>query len=163
MLEANVFFLENLNQYLHYKQVVLPTLNSHQLRTEFWNKSISDSVESTPLPLALFLVDPKFHETKRGELIDPRQNRNRSFPGPHFGDCKVEDLIANVKCQGTPLVGDHKWPYSLGGDTTPDNLLKLCPECNRQKSSSIVFFPWDTEELPNWLREMLIRLQMVKI
>jgi hypothetical protein len=163
LLEANDFFLENLNQYLHYKQVILPTLNSHQLRTKFWKNNISSSIEIIPLPLALFLVDPKFHETKRGVFYEPRQNRNRSFTGTHYGKCKIGDLIADVKCQGTPLVGDHKWPYSLGGDTTPDNLLKLCPECNRQKSSSVVFYPWDTEELPNWICEMLNRLRSVKI
>ena len=162
LLTAESRFLENLNQYLQLKHITMPTLNSDALRTEFWNENISEPIDDTALSMALFLIDPLFHKTRSGEDFEPRSKPARNFTGTHFGACQIGNLIINAQCLGAPLVGDHKWPYSLGGDTSPGNLLKLCATCNRQKSSSIIFYPWSDDTLPPWIVSMLVELKSAK-
>lgn len=55
--------------------------------------------------------------------------------------------LAGGRCEGTRLIrcrhrgddlhGDHWYPHSRGGATTPANLVMLCPKCNRRKSDKI--------------------------
>jgi 5-methylcytosine-specific restriction endonuclease McrA len=138
-------------------------LNSHSIRTEFWRANIGNPIQDTPLPVALFLIDPMFHERRNGSDFIPRATNARTFSETHHGDCEIGELVVDAKCTGKPLVGDHQWPHSLGGETLGDNLLKLCPSCNRQKSSSVLYYPWSNEELPNWLVQMLNELNLAKI
>ena len=163
LLTAGPVFLNNLNQYLHLKHVISPSLNSHSIRTQFWLENICHPIQDTPLPIALFLIDPMFYERRNGSNFIPRASNARTFSGPHHGNCEIGKLVLNAECTGKPLVGDHQWPHSLGGETLGDNLLKLCPSCNRQKSSSILYYPWGNQQLPNWLVQMIHKLHQVKI
>lgn len=55
--------------------------------------------------------------------------------------------LAGGRCEGTRVIrcrhrgddlhGDHWYPHSRGGATTLDNLVMLCPKCNRRKSDKI--------------------------
>ena len=43
-----------------------------------------------------------------------------------------------VQCGSSfELQYDHILPVALGGATTPENLLLLCADCNREKSDSL--------------------------
>jgi len=44
---------------------------------------------------------------------------------------------------------DHVWPRSLGGDSTADNLLPICPYCNREKAN-IVSWEWALVQSAVW-------------
>lgn len=50
----------------------------------------------------------------------------------------------NYRCRGCGLAdsrhleADHVIPESLGGPTTPDNLVTLCGACNRVKGATII-------------------------
>lgn len=69
--------------------------------------------------------------------------------------CEQEkDLLGNIKCyiceallfsnlNSVPLTSiplDHIWPRSLGGVSTPENLLPICGDCNTLKGDRI---SWD--------------------
>ena len=56
------------------------------------------------------------------ELVDGMHNQ--AWPRPLYGFCWL-------------YAGDaaHLRPATFGGDTTPDNLVSACYECNRRKSN----------------------------
>lgn len=51
--------------------------------------------------------------------------------------CEGTGLFLRCRYTGTDLHGDHWFPHSKGGATTTDNLVMLCPTCNRKKSDAI--------------------------
>ena len=62
--------------------------------------------------------------------ITLEQIRNLFFK--HYGKkciyCSNVLLVSNIVC-------DHKYPISLGGDSTPKNLSIICKRCNTRKGS----------------------------
>lgn len=52
------------------------------------------------------------------------------------GRCEGTRVI-RCRRRGNDLHGDHWYPHSRGGATTPVNLVMLCPKCNRRKSDKI--------------------------
>lgn len=51
--------------------------------------------------------------------------------------CEGTGLFFRCRYTGVDLHGDHWYPHSKGGATTMDNLVMLCPQCNRRKSDTI--------------------------
>lgn len=51
--------------------------------------------------------------------------------------CEGTGLFFRCRYTGKDLHGDHWFPHSKGGATTMDNLVMLCPQCNRKKSDTI--------------------------
>lgn len=52
---------------------------------------------------------------------------------------QCENIIGGTRCsyRGNDLHGDHWFPHSKGGATTVENLVMLCPACNRAKYNHI--------------------------
>lgn len=48
--------------------------------------------------------------------------------GKHCIYCREVLLVGNIVC-------DHRYPLSLGGDSTPNNLTIICRRCNTRKGS----------------------------
>jgi hypothetical protein len=42
---------------------------------------------------------------------------------------------------GGPLHADHVYPESKGGETTLENLVTACPNCNERKSNKVGIWP----------------------
>ena len=59
------------------------------------------------------------------------------------------------------VVGDHIFPYSLGGPTVGSNKVHLCVLHNQMKSNDVHVFPWETAELP-WLPICLKAIRRLK-
>lgn len=51
--------------------------------------------------------------------------------------CEGTGILFRCKHRGNDLHGDHWFPHSKGGATSSDNLVMLCPSCNRKKSDHI--------------------------
>ena len=79
--------------------------------------------------------------------------------------CQISKIIPDYDCifneypnfLNGNVVGDHIWPYSLGGRTNSradlkSNRLLLCNSCNTSKSNSIFHYDWKE---PVWLKERL--------
>lgn len=67
-----------------------------------------------------------------------------------FSKATTDAVKASGKCEvcgsRPPLQVDHRIPFDIGGETYPhvlDELMPLCPSCNRSKS-------WACEHCPNW-------------
>ena len=56
-----------------------------------------------------------------------------------------------------PLIGDHWFPWSLGGPTIAPNKILLCGTHNGLKSGDIHFFCWECGE-PSWLEGHINRI-----
>ncbi|NLA64815.1 MAG: HNH endonuclease [Leucobacter sp.] len=95
-------------------------------------------------------VDPSTGNTKRRAKysvvgVDASKESRRQFSKA------VSDAVkASGKCEVCgalpPLQVDHRVPFDIGGETFPhvlDELMPLCPSCNRSKS-------WACEHCENW-------------
>lgn len=51
--------------------------------------------------------------------------------------CEGTGIFFRCRYRGIDLHGDHWFPHSKGGATSPENLVMLCPKCNRSKSDHI--------------------------
>lgn len=51
--------------------------------------------------------------------------------------CEGTGILSRCKYRGRDLQGDHWYPYARGGATTIQNLVMLCPSCNKSKSDKI--------------------------
>lgn len=51
--------------------------------------------------------------------------------------CEGTGILFRCSHVGGDLQGDHWFPHSLGGATSRENLVMLCPKCNRKKSNKI--------------------------
>ena len=51
--------------------------------------------------------------------------------------CEGTSLLFRCRHVGNDLQGDHWYPHSRGGATTINNLVMLCPSCNRKKTNHI--------------------------
>lgn len=51
--------------------------------------------------------------------------------------CEGTGVLFRCRYRGNDLHGDHWYPHSKGGATSPENLVMLCPSCNRSKSDHI--------------------------
>ena len=120
------------------------------------------------LPILLALVHPHCYRDRRevdiGQHLSPPHSK-RSFPRDRFRAeaCGIEILIPGCSCpfwRGEVLFSDHLWPHSLGGATTDENLLHLCEECNRHKSSSPMLFPG--KSVPEWLKSRVLQIHKLK-
>ncbi len=72
--------------------------------------------------------DPKRVYT-RGEKDKAMRRCNKRCEGIH--------VFARCEYRGSDLQGDHWFPHSRGGKTSIQNLVMLCPSCNRAKSDKI--------------------------
>lgn len=77
--------------------------------------------------------------------VDPTKKSRRQF-----SKSIVDSVKASGKCEvcgaPPPLQVDHRVPFHIGGETYPhvlDELMPLCPSCNRSKS-------WACENCENW-------------
>tara|TARA_Y100000589_G_C27187961_1_gene643451 strand:- start:115 stop:657 length:543 start_codon:yes stop_codon:yes gene_type:complete len=172
--------LKRVNEYLDLVHNVLPQLNTPEEKNEFWLSQINPepfindiggrmpSYLDMQLPMALFLIHPHFHCTKKGTVKTPRYRESNQFSEADkvalmSGECKIGELIEDLHCGGTDTVSDHDWPWSLGGPTRGANHRELCSACNGQKANSVILFNWN-EELKNlsWLTEILGELHEAK-
>ena len=113
--------------------------------------------DSYHTPELLALVHPNEYFDGRGEDISNYFETSHSKKG--FGKktilderCQIGDLIDGIKCPYVKENGvqmDHLWPHSLGGPTHNSNMIYLCKTCNQQKSSSPLYFSFET--CPSWL------------
>lgn len=82
-------------------------------------------------------------------LLHPRLDKDRRDPARTFTAATKREAaeLAGGRCEGTrawrcryrgdDLHGDHWYPHSRGGTTAPENLVMLCPRCNRRKSDKV--------------------------
>ena len=153
-------------------------------RNKIWEDLFNDFLEKIRLEKGsgkteliiqgLVLVHPKFSKDSVGNDFRDRLDQSRNMTMLHHerddGPCQIKYLIDTTPCvynefpQFRPgrFVGDHVWPYSLGGPTNtranlPLNRLILCSSCNGAKSNSI--YSYKFEELPNWLVKRLYEIK----
>lgn len=118
-----------------------------------------DSFQWNPIhtSVLLALVHPDEFHDQRGEDISihfetPHSKKSFTKRAVMDEDCQIGELINGVKCPYVDNKGvqmDHLWPHSLGGPTHNSNMVYLCQTCNQQKSSSPLYFDFDT--CPSWL------------
>lgn len=116
--------------------------------------------------LGLVLIHPVFCKDSEGDCFREQLDRVRSMTvldgEKKHGPCQIHHLQNRNKCiynefpefRDGVFVGDHVWPYSLGGPTNSRsdlnlNRLILCKSCNEAKSNSIYSFNFDIT--PDWL------------
>jgi len=79
----------------------------------------------------------------------------RTFQHIEATCCEAERFFG-VKCNldldNWRLELDHYFPWSLGGVTSPDNLIKLCNFHHKLKGISIMLYCW---EYKDWIRRAL--------
>ena len=127
--------------------------------------------------LGLVLIHPKFSKDSEGdcfrEQLDQSRNMTVLDEEKRHGQCQIHFLENTNKCiyiefpefrEGV-FVGDHVWPYSLGGPTNSRvnlnlNRLILCKACNEAKSNSIYSFDFNTT--PDWLVERVHAIAVKK-
>lgn len=51
--------------------------------------------------------------------------------------CEGTGYFFRCRYKGKDLHGDHWFPHARGGATTQQNLVMLCPKCNRKKSDHV--------------------------
>lgn len=95
-------------------------------------------------------TDPSTGQLKRRAKytvvgVDPTKESRRQF-----SKATTDAVKSSGKCEvcgaPPPLQVDHRIPFDIGGETYPhvlDELMPLCPSCNRSKS-------WACEHCTNW-------------
>ena len=148
--------------------------HSHEEQCKQWEKVLSglDEGDKSPeeeLPILLSLVYPEFYRDWRGvdigDKLKPSHATRQFKKNLYTGNCEIGKLVTGVECpfwkNGESLSGDHLWPHSLGGATCKENLLRLCKDCNTQKSSSPLLFPGHS--VPEWLIIRVSQLRDLKM
>lgn len=141
-----------------------------------WNSRYHEAVgeELTMLnSLGLALIHPdfcynRFGENFREHFLDASRKMSLDEE-ERIGNCQIKQ-ITGEECafnefphERGRLVGDHLWPYALGGPTNDKdnwhrNRLLLCKNCNNAKSSSVATYRF-TKRI-QWLQ---IRLHEISI
>ena len=121
----------------------------------------------------LVLCHPAFSVDKSGDnfrhILDS-QRIMHVYDNERRGRCQLRRLNGSECIFNSydefkgQLVGDHEWPYSLGGPSNDRNdihrnRLLLCEYCNSTKSSSILLFDFsnDIEWLEHRLHQIFVR------
>lgn len=74
-------------------------------------------------------------------------------------NCEAEELFGYECPVLLPaLEQDHKFPFSRGGMTHPTNRLVLCQFHNGVKGHDVHLYPWEEEEMPNWVEILLTKI-----
>lgn len=143
-----------------------------------WNEIYPDSFggELTRLNLlGLALIHPDFCYNRFGENFRiPFLDASRTMSvddEERIGVCQIKQ-ISGEECafnefpeERGRLVGDHLWPFALGGPTNDGNnwhtnRLLLCTNCNNAKSSSVATYKF-TKRI-NWLHNRLHEISILK-
>lgn len=116
------------------------------------------------LPRALVLVHPDHYaELDLGNTIrGPRQFVEEV--GVSSVGCAV-NVFWGYPCTSSKVgtvVGDHLFPYSLGGPTVATNKIHLCALHNQMKSNDVHVFPWEAPA-PTWLPNCLDSIRRLKV
>jgi hypothetical protein len=137
---------------------------------KFFNRiRLSVSDERTELIiLGHVLIHPQFCYDLNGENFRDELDNSRSMvvlPDEKNHPCEISKIISDYECifnehrkfRNGNVVGDHLWPYSLGGPTNSradltSNRLLLCNSCNTSKSNSIFHYNWEEH---GWLFDRL--------
>lgn len=74
---------------------------------------------------------------KRDESrVFTKKMKNQALKKCHYR-CEGTGVLWRCFHKGDDLHGDHWYPHSRGGATSEQNLVMLCPKCNRKKSDKI--------------------------
>jgi hypothetical protein len=126
-----------------------------------WHDLRAEALIRRDLPLALALVHPQHWEEAASfdAVLGPRAFRTPVLRGTQY--CSAEDYWG-IRCaprdaRNVEIVGDHAWPYSLGGPTHVANIRWLCRRHNAAKSSDVHLYPWEGL-WPEWLTGVLDRI-----
>lgn len=147
-------------------------------RYRVWNEAYPDSkgIKLTSLNiLGLAMIHPDFCYDRFGEDFRiPFLDVNRTMSvdeEERSGLCQIKQ-ISDEECafneypeERGRLVGDHLWPFSLGGPSNDKdhwhmNRLLLCSICNNAKSSSVATYNFSKPI--NWLHTRLHHISIKK-
>lgn len=85
-----------------------------------------------------------FHRVKSDVRRDYHRVYGKSIKEEYSRKChyRCEGIRVFLRCkyQGRDLQGDHWFPYSRGGKTSPENLVMLCSRCNKKKTNHVPTF-----------------------
>lgn len=84
------------------------------------------------------------HTKKHSDFLGAQRRRGEVSPSlthQEWKECVMYFGGECAYCGATPrrnrvLTKDHLWPVSLGGLTTPDNVVPACDRCNSSKGAS---------------------------
>jgi hypothetical protein len=114
-----------------------------------------------PFAQALVLVHPMWYEDAHEKNTCPiRGPRNFDHVVTVANSCEAHRFWG-YNCPEDPgnrLVRDHYFPYSLGGPTSPENLLWLCELHNGMKGSDIHILNLASENFL-WFDQILPRIE----
>lgn len=117
-----------------------------------WESSYEQYVQGTlSIPQAAVLVHPMWRE---GFGRDTPRHSPRSFtsPPPSYEVCASETVWGYSCPLETQLQTDHRFPWGLGGPTTPSNAVYLCKDHNLMKGHDVHLLSW-TDENFAWLHD----------
>jgi hypothetical protein len=99
------------------------------------------------LPESLVLLHPMWLE---GTGFEPPSRRSRRFTiGASPSDTCASRLLWGYDCPTgfSELQVDHRFPFSLGGPTLPENASYLCGTHNYAKAHDIHVLPWEDPDI----------------
>jgi hypothetical protein len=139
------------------------TMLQRSLQME-WTGGLDEFNESGALVLGFALIHPAHYSDvlEIEAVLGPRifapeiaQGRATCGSALLWGyHCPLEIGTDNT------IVGDHLFPYALGGPTVPANKILLCARHNSLKGCDVHVFPWERRAEPEWLRPLLARIAM---
>ncbi|GAA4714039.1 hypothetical protein GCM10025782_08780 [Pedococcus ginsenosidimutans] len=106
---------------------------------------------SLTLPESAVLVHPMW----RDQLISETPcRRQRSFqnPPPAYESCAASTIWGYACPSATSLQTDHRFPWALGGPTSPGNAVYLCRDHNQMKGHDVHLIAWTVDNFA-WLHD----------
>lgn len=96
----------------------------------------------------LLFVERNIYKLSRRRRPEYRRDTSRVFTARQkraAGEqchwrCEGTGVFHRCRYTGKDLHGDHWYPYARGGATNMQNLVMLCPACNRRKTDKIPSF-----------------------
>lgn len=103
------------------------------------------------LPEAAVLVHPRWRD-QLGRETPYRRQRSYAMPPPAYAAC-ASNSVWGYECPlSGPLQTDHRFPWALGGPTSPTNAVYLCSDHNLMKGHDVHLIEW-TQENFAWLHD----------
>jgi hypothetical protein len=103
------------------------------------------------LPESAVLVHPMWRDQIARDTPNRRQ-RSYAVPPPAYSTCAASTVWGYTCPMGGALQTDHRFPWALGGPTSPDNAVYLCSDHNLMKGHDVHLIEWTPENF-EWLHD----------